>query len=117
MSNALATAVVNTPMLLGVVGDHVGESMFLVILGVLVLLRFRRAKKYGAMTVGIMSSAATTIVIVVVSFVALVALGYWDPPVSTIVGDALAAGRAAYDLVGEWLVEKLVGWLDSVAAE
>ena len=49
------------------------------------------------------------------SLVLLVALGYWDPPVSEIVGDALGAGRALYDLVGEWLVEQTLGRLEDVA--
>ena len=32
-------------------------------------------------------------------------------------GGALGAGRTVYDAIGEWLIEKFVGWLDDVAAE
>jgi hypothetical protein len=103
------------PLFLGLLGDHVGESVFVAALAIVTLLRFRRAKQVGAATVGILSSAATTTVIVVVSLFGLVALGYWDPPVGTIVGDALSAGRTAYDLVGKWLLDQLVGALERVA--
>lgn len=68
-----------------------------------------------AATVGILSSAATTTVIVVVSLFGLVALGYWEPPVGEMVGDALSAALAAYDLVGKWLLERVVGALERVA--
>jgi hypothetical protein len=46
----------------------------------------------------------------------LVALGYWEPPVSEIIGDALTAGRAFYDLVGEWLLRQTVERLEDAAA-
>lgn len=39
-------------------------------------------------------------------------LGYWDPPVSEVVGDTLGVDQAVCDLVGEWLVERT---LDEVA--
>ena len=65
--------------------------------------------------VGAASSAATIGIAVVVALFGLVALGYWDPPVSEIIGDALGAGRAIYDLVGEWLVEQTLGRLDKLA--
>jgi len=103
------------PLMLGVLGDHVGKSLFVAILAAIVLLRFRRYKAVAAAVVGVFSSAATMAVAVVVVLFGLVALGYWDPPVGQIVGDALGAGRALYDAVGEWLIEKLVGWLDGVA--
>jgi len=103
------------PLMLGVLGDHVGKSVFVAILGAVVLLRFRRYKAVGGAAIGAVSSAATVVVAVVVALFGLVALGYWDPPVGEIVGDALGAGRAVYDTVGEWLIEKLVGWLDNVA--
>lgn len=99
----------------GFFGSHLNQSVFLAIAAAVVLLRFRRYRAVGAAAVGIFSLAATIGVAVVVVLFGLVALGYWDPPVSTIVGDALGAGRALYDAVGEWLIEKFVGWLDGVA--
>lgn len=102
--------------MMGLLSNHLSESVFVGLLAVVVLLRFRRAKQYGAATVGILSSAATTTVIVVVALFALVALGYWEPPLSQMVGDALGAARAVYDLVGEWLLEQTIGRLDDVAA-
>jgi len=83
---------------------------------VVVLLRFRRYKAVGGAAVGAASSAATTAVAVVVALFGIVALGYWEPPVSEIVGDVLGSGRALYDSVGEWLLDNLIRWLDSVAA-
>jgi CHASE2 domain-containing sensor protein len=103
------------PLILGVIGDHVRESVFVALLAVAVLVRFRRAKRYGAAAVGIASSAATTTVIVVVSLFGLVALGYWDPPIGTMVSDALGAGRTAWNAVGEWLFARLVDALERVA--
>ena len=102
--------------MLGTLSNHLSESVFVALLAVAVLLRFRRAKRYGAATVGILSSAATTTVIVVVALFGLVALGYWEPPVSTMVGDALAAARTLYDVVGEWILRQTVERLESVAA-
>ncbi|SMO90746.1 hypothetical protein SAMN06264867_1181, partial [Halorubrum cibi] len=61
-------------------------------------------------------STATAVTAVLVVLFGLVALGYWEPPVGEIVGDALGAGRAVYDAVGEWALERLVGWLEGVAA-
>lgn len=103
------------PLMLGVIGDHVRESVFVALLAVAVLVRFRRAKRYGAATVGILSSAATTTVIVVVSLFGLVALGYWDPPVGDMVSDALGAGRVAWNTAGEWLFARLVDALERIA--
>lgn len=105
------------PLLIGLLGDYFRESVVIGLLGVLMLFRFRRYKALGGAAVGVLSSTATVAVAIVVTLFAIVALGYWEPPVGEIVGDALAAGRALYDTIGEWLVEKLVGWLDSVAAE
>lgn len=78
------------------------------ILARVVLLRFRR---YRAV-----SSTATVVVSVLVVLLGLVALGYWDPLVSEIVGDVLGAGRALYDLVGEWLIRQTLGRLEEFAA-
>ncbi|OYR55519.1 hypothetical protein DJ73_02125 [Halorubrum sp. Ea1] len=100
----------------GFLGSHLGQSAFVGVAALVVLLRFRRYKAVGAAAVGVFSSAATIGVAVVVVLFGLVALGYWEPPIGQIVGDALGAGRALYDTFGEWLFEKLVGWLDSVAA-
>ncbi|WP_435093420.1 hypothetical protein [Halorubrum sp. N11] len=103
------------PLLIGVLGDHVGKSVFVGILAVVVLLRFRRYKALGAAAVGVLSSGATVVVAVVVTLFGLVALGYWDPPIAEITGDALGAGRAFYDVVGEWLLEQTLGRLEQVA--
>jgi CHASE2 domain-containing sensor protein len=103
------------PLLVGLISEHVRESVFVALLALAVLVRFRRAKRYGAAAVGIASSAATTTVIVVVSLFGLVALGYWDPPVGTMVSDALGAGRTAWNAVGEWLFARFVDALERVA--
>jgi len=100
----------------GFLGNHLGESAFVGLAAVIVLLRFRRAKAVGGAAVGVVSSAATIGVAVVVVLFGLVALGYWEPPVSEIVGDALGAGRALYDLVGEWVVRQTVDRLEEFAA-
>jgi hypothetical protein len=105
------------PLIIGVLGDYFRESVVIGLLGVIVVLRFRRYRAAGAAAVGAFSSAATVGVAVIVTLFGLVALGYWDPPISDIVGDALGAGRTVYDAIGEWLIEKFVGWLDDVAAE
>ena len=105
------------PLIIGVLGDYFRESLVIGLLGVIVVLRFRRYRAAGAAAVGAFSSAATVGVAVIVTLFGLVALGYWDPPISDIVGDALGAGRTVYDAIGEWLIEKFVGWLDDVAAE
>lgn len=99
----------------GFLGSHLSESVLVGLVAVVLLLRFRRYKAVAAAVVGIFSSAATTAVAVVVVLFALVALGYWEPPIGEIVADTLGAGRALYDAVGEWVIEKLLGWLDSVA--
>ncbi|WP_066415362.1 hypothetical protein [Halorubrum aethiopicum] len=104
------------PLIIGFLGDHVGESLFIAIIGVVVLLRYRRYKAIGGAAVGAASSTATVAVAVVVTLLALVALGYWEPPVGEIVGDALGAGRTVYDTVGRWVLELLLGWLEGVAA-
>ena len=46
----------------------------------------------------------------------LVTLGYWDPPVSDIMADALGAEETVYDLVGEWVVRQTLGRLEEFAA-
>ncbi|SMO90857.1 hypothetical protein SAMN06264867_11818, partial [Halorubrum cibi] len=61
-------------------------------------------------------STATAVTAVLVVLFGLVALGYWEPPVGEIVGDALGAGRAVYDAVGRWVLERLLGWLEGVAS-
>jgi len=100
----------------GFLAEYLSLRVVIAIGAVVVLLRFRRYKAVGAAAVGIFSSAATTAVAVVVVLFGLVALGYWEPPLAEIVGDALGAGRAAYDLVGEWLLEQTVERLEDVAA-
>lgn len=103
------------PLLIGTLGDHLNKSAFIAILAAIVVLRFRRYRAVGGAVVSAVGSAATVAIAVVVSLFALVALGYWDPPVSQIIGDVLGAGRALYDLVGEWVVEQTLGRLDDLA--
>lgn len=100
----------------GFLGNHLGQSAFVGLAAVIVLLRFRRYKAVGGAAVGAASSAATIVVAIIVVLFGLVALGYWDPPVSQIIGDALGAGRAIYDLVGEWVVRQTLGRLEEFAA-
>ena len=99
----------------GLLADHVSGSVFVALLGALVLLRFRRYRAVSAAAVGAVSSAATVVVAVFGVLVLLVTLGYWDPPVSEIVGDALGAGRAFYDLIGEWVLRQTVERLEEFA--
>ncbi|OYR68748.1 hypothetical protein DJ79_05055 [Halorubrum ezzemoulense] len=100
----------------GFLGSHLGQSAFVGVAAVIVLLKFRRYRAVGGAAIGAVSSAATVGIAVLVALFGLVALGYWEPPVSEIVGDALGAGRALYDLVGEWVVEQTLGRLEDVAA-
>lgn len=100
----------------GFLGQHLSLRVVVAIGAVVVLLRFRRYKAVGGAAVGAVGSAATIGVAVVVALFGIVALGYWDPPVSQILGDALGAGRALYDLVGEWLVEQTLGRLKDAAS-
>ena len=100
----------------GLLAEYTTESVFAVLIGALVLLRFRRYKAVGGAAVGAVSSAATIAVGVFGALVLLVALGYWDPPVSEIVGDALGAGRAFYDVVGEWVLRQTVERLEAFAS-
>jgi hypothetical protein len=103
------------PLIIGALGDHFRESVVIGLLGVIVVLRFRRYRAAGAAAVGAFSSAATVGVAVIVTLFGLVALGYWDPPISDIVGDALGAGRAFYDLIGEWVLRQTVERLEEFA--
>ena len=103
------------PLIIGVLGDSFRESVVIGLLVVIVVLRFRRYRAAGAAAVGAFSSAATVGVAVIVTLFGLVALGYWDPPISDIVGDALGAGRAFYDLIGEWVLRQTVERLEEFA--
>lgn len=100
----------------GLLADHVSESIFVALVGGIVLLRMRRYRAVGAAAVGAASSAATVFMAVIGVLVGLVALGYWDPPISEMVGDVLAFGGTLYDLVGEWIVRQTIGRLEDVAA-
>jgi hypothetical protein len=100
----------------GFLDSHLSKSMFVALGAAIVLLRFRRYKAVGGAAVGAASSAATIAVAVVVAMFGLVALGYWDPPVSEIVGDALGAGKVFYDVFGEWVVRQTVERLEEFAA-
>lgn len=106
----------NLVLVTGLLADYTSESVFVVLLGALVLLRFRRYRAVSAAAVGAVSSAATVAVAVFGVLVLLVALGYWDPPVSEIAGDALGAGRAFYDVVGEWVLRQTVERLEAFAS-
>ncbi|WP_256403244.1 hypothetical protein [Halorubrum salinum] len=99
----------------GILSDYFRESVVVAILAGVVLLRVRRYKSVAAGGAAAAGSAATVVTGVVVSLLLIVALGYWDPPVSEIVGDALGAGRALWSFAGEWLVEQTLGRLDSLA--
>lgn len=101
----------------GFLAQHLSLRVAVGLGAVVMLLRFRRYKAVGGAAVGAIGSAATIGVAVVVAMFALVALGYWDPPVSQIIGDALGAGRALYDLVGEWVLEQTLGRLEDVATQ
>lgn len=103
------------PLLIGTLSEYLSESVLVVVVGALVLFRVRRYRAVGAAAVGAVSSVVTVGVGVLVVLFGLVALGYWEPPVSQIIGDALSAGRAFYDLVGEWVLEQTVERLESVA--
>ena len=104
------------PLFIGeLLSNHFGESVVVAILAGVVLLRFRRYRAVAAAGAGAAGSAATVAVAVAVSLMGLVALGYWDPPVSEITGDALGVGRAAYDTIGGPIVDWVVQWLDGVA--
>ncbi|TKX35782.1 hypothetical protein EXE51_12545 [Halorubrum sp. CGM5_25_10-8B] len=100
----------------GFLGSHLGQSAFVGVAAVVVLLKFRRYRAVGGAAIGAVSSAATIGVAVLVVLFALVALGYWEPPVSQIVGDALGAGRALYDVAGEWVLRQTVERLEEFAA-
>lgn len=99
----------------GFLASHLSLRVVIGLAAVVVLLRFRRYKAVGGAAVGAIGSAATIGVAVVVSLFGLVALGYWDPPVSEIIGDVLGAGKAFYELVGEWVVRQTVERLEDVA--
>ena len=100
----------------GFLSQHFSARHVIIIGAAIVLLRFRRYKAVGATAVGAVSTGATITVAVVVALFGIVALGYWDPPVSQIIGDALGAGRAAYNLVGEWVLRQTVERLEEFAA-
>ena len=104
------------PLVTGLLSAHLSQSVFIGLLGIIVLLRFRRYKAVGGAAIGAVSSAATIGIAVVVALFAIVALGYWDPPVSEIISDALGAGRALYELVGEWVLRQTVTRLEELAA-
>ena len=100
----------------GFLATHLSLRVVVGLGAIVLLLRFRRYKAVGGAAVGAIGSAATIAVAVVVAMFGLVALGYWDPPVSEIIGDALGAGKAFYELVGEWVVRQTVERLESAAA-
>jgi hypothetical protein len=103
------------PLLIGTLSGYLSESVLVVVIGAIALLRVRRYRAVGGAAVGAVSSAVTVGVGVLVVLFGLVALGYWEPPLGEIVGDALGAGRAVYDLVGEWVLEQTVERLDRIA--
>jgi len=106
-----------TPLLFGLdlLSGYLGESALVVAAAVLVGLRFRRWKMLAGAAVGAVSSGATIVAGVAAALVALVALGYWDPPIGQIITDALGAGGAVWELLGEPVTSAIVDWLEGVA--
>jgi len=99
----------------GLLSGYLGETALVVAGAVLLGLRYRRWKMLAGAAVGAVSSGATVVVGVGAALVALVALGYWDPPIAEIVEDALGAGSAAWELLGEPVTSAIVDWLQGVA--
>ncbi len=122
MSSRYAPTVVTmtsspVPLLFGLdlLSGYLGETALVVAGAVLIGLRYRRWKMLAGAAVGAVSSSATVVVGVGAALVALVALGYWDPPVGQIISDALGAGSAAWELLGEPVTSAIVDWLEGVA--
>lgn len=110
-----------TPLLIGGLADvlatHAGQGVAAVGVGLLALLRLRRARRVGSAVtgaaVGIASSTATAIGVVVAFATVATAAGWWDPPIGQIVSDVFGAGGAVWDLVGETLVRGLIDALEA----
>lgn len=102
-------------MIWNLLGNHISESLVVLVVGAVILLRFRRYRAVAGAAVGAVSSVATVVAGVLGSMVVLVALGYWDPPIATILGDLLGAGKTIWDFVGERTVSMLVDALEEVA--
>lgn len=102
-------------MIWNLIGSHVGETIAVLVVGAVILMRFRRYRAVAGAGVAAVSSAATVVAGILGTLVLLVALGYWDPPISRIVGDILGAAKAFWNFVGEWLVSLLVDALEEVA--
>lgn len=102
-------------MIWSVLGSHTGESVAVLVIGTIILLKFRRYRAVAAAAVGVFSSAATVVAGVFGVLVAIVAFGWWDPPIAEIVGDILGAAKALWSLAGEWVVETILEWVEGVA--
>lgn len=102
-------------MIWNFLGSHVGEGLLALLIGAIIILRFRRYRAVAGAIVGVFSSAATVTAGVIGVLVLLVAAGYWDPPIGKMLGDVLGAAEAAWDLAGEWVVSTIVDALKGVA--
>ncbi len=67
-------------MIWNFIGSHVGETIAVLVIGAVILLRFRRYRAVAGAAVATVSSAATVAAGILGALVLLVALGYWDPP-------------------------------------
>lgn len=102
-------------MIWGLIGSYTGEAVVAVIVGAVILLKFRRYRAVAAAVVGVFSSAATVVAGVIGVLVLLIAAGYWEPPIGQIVGDILGGTKALWNLAGEWVVSNIVEALEGVA--
>jgi len=102
-------------MIWNFIGSHVGETIAVLVIGAVILLRFRRYRAVAGAAVATVSSAATVAAGILGALVLLVALGYWDPPLGEIVGDVLGAAETVWDTVGEWVVSMILDTLEEVA--
>lgn len=102
-------------MIWNFIGSHVGETVVVLLVGAMILLRFRRYRAVAGAGVAAISSAATVVAGILGALVLLVALGYWEPPIGQIVSDFLGAAKAFWDMIGEWVVSLLVDALEEVA--
>ncbi|ELZ50711.1 hypothetical protein C465_05196 [Halorubrum distributum JCM 9100] len=94
------------PLFIGeFLSEYFRESVVLAILAGVVLLRFRRYRAVAGAGAAAAGSAATVAVAVVVTLIAIVALGYWEPPVEEIIADGSAAARGVYEFILQPIVD------------
>ncbi|TKX57449.1 hypothetical protein EXE48_18055 [Halorubrum sp. ASP1] len=95
----------------GLLSNYFRESVVVAIAAGFVLLRFRRYKQVSGAAVGAVSTTGTAAVAVLITLLGLVALGYWDPPVSSIISDGTDAARGVYQFVVQPAVDILTNAL------